>query len=62
MPFVGVDVSHLYGMQLARAHVVPRTLREGVVSGTSTSWLDRPCLIIRLLPQARFDWQPLVYS
>ena len=40
VPFVGVDVSHLYGMQLSRAHVVPRTLREGAVSETSTSWLD----------------------
>lgn len=27
-------------MQLSRAHVVPRTLREGAVSETSTSWLD----------------------
>jgi len=31
---------HLYGMQLSRAHVVPRTMREGCSSVTSTSWAD----------------------
>jgi len=31
---------YLYGMQLSRAHVVPRTMREGCSSVTSTSWAD----------------------
>ena len=30
----------MYGMHLSRARVVPRTMREGYVSDTSTSWVD----------------------
>ena len=40
VPFVACDVSHLYWMQLSRAHVMPRPLAEGHDSDTSTSWVD----------------------
>ena len=40
VPFAAADVAHLYSMQLAHAHEVPRALALGHASETSTSWVD----------------------